>query len=78
MNDENDRPKVTGKALRVNDNSADDRDQSSSSPKQGPGDRSRKVSGNGPAGKRQQCRGRGALARPQGMTNAAGTTLARR
>jgi len=46
MNDENDRPKVTGKALRVNDNSADDRDQSSSSPKQRPGDKSRKVAGN--------------------------------
>jgi len=45
MNDENDRPKVTGKALRVNDNSADERDQSSA-PKQRPGDKSRKVEGN--------------------------------
>lgn len=44
MNDDGERPKVTGKALRVNDNSADERDQSSLPPK--PHSReSRKVEG---------------------------------
>ena len=46
MNDETDGPKVTGKALRINDNSADDHDQSSLAPNQRPAEKSRKVEGN--------------------------------
>jgi hypothetical protein len=46
MNDETDKPKVTGKALQVNDNSANDREQSSLAPKQQLADKSRKVEGN--------------------------------
>ena len=40
------KPKVTGKALRVNDNNADERDRSSSPPEPRSGDKSRKVGGN--------------------------------
>lgn len=46
MNDENDGPKVTGKALRVNDNSTDERHQSSLPPAPRSGNKSRKVEGN--------------------------------
>ncbi len=46
MNDDSDRTKVTGKALRVNDNSAGERDQSSLPTKPRSSEKSRKVEGN--------------------------------
>lgn len=46
MNDDNDRPKATGKALRVNGSSADERDQLSLPPRPRSSEKSRKVEGN--------------------------------
>lgn len=66
MNDDSDRTKVTGKALRVNNNSADERDASPFAG--GAGAQAAEGRGQLSAGERQQRRGR--RARPSPTTPA--------